>query len=56
MDGAVYLGDGLFVSFDGWKFELYASDGTRKTDSVFLEPAVLEAFLLYVQKIKGDKQ
>lgn len=48
----VYIGDGLYVSYDGYQVELYASDGQRKTNQVFLEPVVLNAFLKYVTKLK----
>lgn len=44
----VYLGDGLYAAFDGFQIELYASDGLHKTNQVYLEPAVLAAFLKYV--------
>ena len=43
----VYLGDGLFASFDGWQVELYASNGVCKTNQVYLEPSVLKSFLTY---------
>jgi hypothetical protein len=46
-----YLGDGLYASFDGYQVELYASNGIEKTNSVFLEPWVLSAFLKYVAEL-----
>jgi hypothetical protein len=48
----VYLGDALFASFDGYQIELYTTDGIRKTDQVYLEPAVLAAFLHYIESLK----
>lgn len=48
----VYLGDGLFAEFDGYQIELYASNGREKTNSVYLEPAVLCSFLAYVEVLK----
>ena len=36
-----YLGDGAYADFDGYGIEVYASDGTVKTDKVYLEPTVL---------------
>ena len=54
MEKNVYLGDGLCASFDGWQIELYAWDGQCKTNQVYLEPAVLEAFLRYVERLKED--
>lgn len=49
-----YLGDGLYVSFDGFMYKLRAPriDGDH---IVFLEPAILGAFDLYRQRIEGKK-
>jgi hypothetical protein len=49
----VYLGDGLYASFDGWQIRLYADNGLGTTNEVFLEPSVLADFLRYVEKLKG---
>ena len=49
-DDSTYLGDGLFVDFDGYYVELYASNGVRSTNTVFLDPSVLNAFLSYVKQ------
>lgn len=46
-----YLGDGLYASYDGWQIELYASDGIRKTNSVYLEPSVLTKFQVWVNNL-----
>ena len=44
----VYLGDGLYASYDGWHIKLRAprKDGDHE---VFLEPAVLREFERFVQ-------
>lgn len=47
-----YLGDGLYVEYDGWMIRLYATNGVFMTNEVFLEPAVLSAFQQYVERIK----
>jgi hypothetical protein len=47
-----YLGDGLYATFDGWSIELYASNGKYKTDCVYLEPEVLNAFEKYIIDLK----
>lgn len=41
----VYLGDGLYAEFDGEQVCLYAFNGLERTDQVFMEPTVLEAFV-----------
>ena len=47
-----YLGDGLYASFDGYQIVLMANSHTEPTDTVYLEPEVLENFLEYVRKLK----
>jgi hypothetical protein len=47
-----YLGDGLYVEFDGYQTRLSADrDGT--THEVFLEPEVLTNFLTWVEKLNA---
>ncbi len=47
-----YLGDGLYVDFDGYQIELYASNGVSKTNQVYLDPSTLQAFLDYVNRLR----
>jgi len=46
-DRETYLGDGLYVLFDGWAFRLRAprEDGDHV---VFLEPRIMSEFLAFV--------
>ena len=46
-----YLGDGLYATHDNTQIELYAYNGVRKTDQVFLEPSTLGAFLAYIEQL-----
>jgi hypothetical protein len=46
-----YLGDGLYVSFDGYQFNLRAPR-IGGDHWVSLEPSVLQAFNRFVQRIK----
>lgn len=48
-----YLGDGLYASFDGYQFILTANIGGINTQTVYLEPQVLEAFIRYIEKTKN---
>lgn len=43
-----YLGDGLYVSFDGYQIRLWTERATG-THEVFLEPGTLQNFLRYVE-------
>lgn len=46
-----YLGDGLYVDFDGYQYRLFTLEGQE----VFLEPAVVKAFESYQTRIKNVK-
>ena len=50
----VYLGDGLYASFDSYQWELRAPRESGEC-VVFLEPDVLEAFLKRVKLIQPKK-
>ena len=49
-----YLGDGLYVDFDGYQIILAANDRVRRspTDTVALEPGVVQAFIDYVERLR----
>lgn len=46
-----YLGDGLYVEFDGYQLQLAASNGVHDQDTVYLEPSVLRALIEYAKRI-----
>ena len=46
----VYLGDGLYVSFDGYQFSLMANDYVKPTDKVYMNRDVFLSFQDYVKK------
>lgn len=47
-----YIGDGVYVDFDGYAIILTTENGIEMTNCVVLEPSVLEALELYVQTIR----
>jgi hypothetical protein len=48
-----YLGDGLWAEIrDGYMIVLKANSETDPTDTVFLEPEVLERFYKFVEKYR----
>jgi hypothetical protein len=49
-----YLGDGLYVEFDGYQLKLKANDNLYPTDTVYLEPQVYENLLKFVDQLKED--
>lgn len=55
MQDETYLGDGLYVSFDGYQLKLRAprEDGDHE---VYLEPQVYKAFVDYVNRITSKTE
>lgn len=49
-----YLGDGVYVEFDGFGFILTTEDGTRITNTVYLEPRVYNNLLLYRERLNKE--
>ena len=43
-----YLGDAVYVDDDGFGVVLTTEDGVRVTNRIVLEPAVVDALLLYL--------
>ncbi len=54
LDKKEYLGDGAYVTFDGYHVVLTAENGVHATDTVALEPEVLDRFLEYVKKLREN--
>jgi hypothetical protein len=48
-----YLGDGLYVKYDGIQFCLMANHHEYPSDKVYLEDKVLENFFEYINKIRA---
>ena len=47
-----YLGDGLYVTFDGWGIWLTSEDGVSVLNKVYLEPPVLKSLEEYVGRLR----
>ncbi len=47
-----YLGDAVYVDFDGQGLTLTTEDGIRATNSVYLEPEVWQALTRYVERLR----
>jgi hypothetical protein len=47
-----YLGDGVYVEFDGYALVLTTEDGIRATNTIVLEPEVCDALTAYVASLK----
>ena len=47
-----YLGDGVYADFDGFGITLTAENGVTVSDTIYLEPQVLEALNRYAERMK----
>lgn len=47
-----YLGDGVYAEYDGYQIKLYTDDGFRPTNTIYLEPQVLDRFEKWVDQLK----
>jgi hypothetical protein len=54
LDHRAYLGDGLYVGTDGHQIVLYAFDGIRVLNRVYLEDNVLKNFEFWLKKHRGE--
>lgn len=50
-----YIGDGVYVSFDGYQIVLKANSLAYPTDVVYLEPKVWDNLVKFVEQLKEDK-
>ena len=50
-----YLGDGVYVGFDGYHIWLHANDHAKPTDRIALESQVYFALKRYAQRIGWEK-
>ena len=44
-----YLGDGLYAKWEGNRLILYTSNGIQVTNTVILEPEVLQALMKFLE-------
>ena len=51
----VYLGDGLYASYDGYQIMLRAPRGFDVDHEVYLEPSTLQSFQNYIKELENAK-
>lgn len=47
-----YLGDGVYVKWDGFAIVLTTKNGINATNQIILEPEVVEQFETFLQRVK----
>lgn len=50
-----YLGDAVYVDFDGYDVTLTTEDGYSTTNRIVLEPVVYAALVAYVQRMHAQR-
>ena len=51
-----YIGDAVYVAFDGFGLILTTEDGIQATNTIYLEPEVWEALRTYVKDVETEAQ
>lgn len=52
MIGKLYLGDGVYANFDGYYLVLTTEDGKHTSNTIYLEPTVIEALKHYIDALR----
>lgn len=57
MEKKIYLGDSVYAEFDGYGINLTTNNGypDDPRNKIYLEPSVLRALNLFVERIKNDR-
>lgn len=50
MNKKVYLGDSVYVEVEGGMFKLTTENGMGASNTIYMEPQVYEAFVLFATK------
>lgn len=45
-----YLGDGLYISFDGYQARVFTYNGVESSDEVFIEPDVAKVMIYWLNR------
>lgn len=51
-----YIGDGVYVDYDGYMLVLTTEDGVSVTNTIYLEPTVYRGLLNYVGKLEEEAE
>lgn len=50
-----YIGDGVYVVYDGYGVELRANDPDQPSDTIYLEPYVLESLNRFYERMTENE-
>ena len=52
----VYIGDSVYVTFDGYGLILTTNNGLGPTNTIYLEPEVYESLAAYVKSLQAERK
>lgn len=52
MDEKVFLGDGVYAQHDGYSLILTTENGVEATNTIYLEPSVINSLENYLKNLK----
>lgn len=50
----LYLGDGVYATFDGWAIWLTTENGIEATNTIVLEVQVIQALEKFVAEVRAE--
>lgn len=51
-----YIGDGVYIDFDGFSLILTTENGISVTNRIVLEPEVFSALVRFVEHLNGERE
>ena len=51
-----YLGDGAYAAFDGYSVILTTSDGVSDTNTIYMEPEVVQVLMTFFTEVEKLKE
>jgi hypothetical protein len=55
IENKMYLGDGVYADFDGYRVILTAENGVSVQHKIYLDDSVVKAFFAYIKRIQLGK-
>jgi len=49
-----YLGDAVYVAFDGYNIVLTTENGVEATNTIFLEPQVIRDLQIFIERVRTE--
>lgn len=50
-----YIGDSVYMTFDGYRFIIFTDNGYGAQREIYLEPEQIDNILLFIQRMHDEK-